>query len=349
MHSSTSNSKTPQIRDIVLLLGACALFCVLLEGGTTFYFARVSKIENRRESEYQDAVAIRSARTHHAASVLVAGNSLLLEGVNFPQLLKAVSPELEPRRLVVENTFYLDWYYGLRRIFKMGAQPDIVVLMLNPIQLTAPAFNGDYSAHLLVDRGDLLEFAKNTGADRNETSTLAMANLSFFYGSRAEIRTWILGKLLPGVGNLFRPPVGSQKSDVSEQLAAERLVRLRDLCSSHGSDLVIVLPPARLGIGVTEVLQAASASGVKVLLPIAPGVLPASDYSDNFHLNGDGANRFTPVLATKLSELWRTGGSSTGNSALSSSPDKRDGDVRPLNAAFVPVQANPKKRVNLQR
>lgn len=130
MHLSTSNFKTPSGRHVFLLLLTCALVCALIEAGTAFEFERISRIEQRREKEYQGALEMHSAE--HATSVLVAGNSLLLEGVDFPQLQQDVGPEFSLRRLVVEGTFYLDWYYGLRRMFASGARPNVVVLVLNP-------------------------------------------------------------------------------------------------------------------------------------------------------------------------------------------------------------------------
>lgn len=303
MPSSISNSKATATRNVVLLLVACALFCVFLEVGARLCFGRVSRIEHRRQAEYRGALAMRSLKSRHGESILVVGNSLLLEGVDFPQLRQEVAPEIELQRTVVENTFYLDWYYGLRRIFRMGCQPDVVVVMLNPIQLTSASVNGDYTAHLLVDHRDLLGFATDIGADRNALSSLALANWSSFYGTRAEIRSWILGKILPALPHLFHSTPARPKAEAFGNLAAQRMAQLRDLCAQYGTELVFVLPPARQDNGTSVVLQAASATRVKVLSPIPPGVLPSSDYADDFHLNSTGAARFTPLLADGLKQV----------------------------------------------
>jgi hypothetical protein len=276
-------------------------------------------MERRRQTEYQTALTSRVASANQRASVLVVGNSLLLEGVNFPQLKQDLGPEVDLRRVVIENTFYLDWYYGLRRMFKMGARPDVVVVVLNPIQLTSSSFDGDYSAHLLVDRSDLLGFARDISADRNETSSLVLANLSSFYGTRAEIRTWILGNILPGLPHLFRSAPSVPKGVAFADVVSRRLAQLQELCTQQGARLVVVLPPARLNTGADVVLQTAAATGVKALSPIAPGVLPSSDYSDNFHLNSHGAGKFTPALAAGLKEvLWQApvGSAETASAAF---------------------------------
>lgn len=131
MRLSTFNSKVPTKAHIVLLLALCAVFCASVELVTAHYFGRVSRIEKRRETEYRDALAVRSARVRHKTSVLVAGNSLLLHGVDFPQLQQDIGEGIELHRTVFENTSFLDWYYGLQQIFNAGAQPDVTVLVLS--------------------------------------------------------------------------------------------------------------------------------------------------------------------------------------------------------------------------
>jgi hypothetical protein len=301
MPLSTSNSKVPAVRHIVLLLCVGVSFYVLLEVVTALYFGTISQLEKRRESEYRDALAVRSLKDRNGTSVLVIGNSLLLEGVNFPELQQAVDPKMQLHRVVVENTSYLDWYYGLRHMFRVGSHPDVVVLVLNPVQFTSSAIHGDYTAHFLVDGQDLVRFAGETGADRNQLSSLALAKLSFFYGTRAELRTWILHKIIPDMSGL-KLAFASPKV-LREERVTKRLLELRQICTQHGAELVVVLPPALQDSGVNVLLQAATANGIELLSPIAPGVLPPSDYSDNFHLNSRGAGKFTLALAAGLEQV----------------------------------------------
>lgn len=258
-------------------------------------------------------------------SVLVAGNSLLLEGVNFSQLRQEIGAEADLHRTVVEGTYFLDWFYGLRRLFSQGSRPDAVVLVLNPLQLTSAAVGGDYTAHFLVSTADVLEFAKETGADRNRTSALVFANLSFFYGARAEIRNWLLGRILPDLPSLtsmFQSSPKTQTADALADVAAQRLDRLRQLCHQHGAELIFVIPPSNADMGAAAISSAASRMGIPVLIPIAPGVLPLSDYSDRFHLNASGAGKFTPALAVGLRRsLLATTRNRTQTASLSSLPD----------------------------
>jgi len=310
MLSFTSNSKLPRKTHIVLLLALCALFCGSVEFVTEHFFGRVSRIEKRRETEYNVAVAVRSAQTQRKISTLVVGNSLLLHGIDFPQLQESVGPELELHRTVFENTYFLDWYYGLQKMFRAGAQPDLTVLVLSPAQLTSSGIDGDYTVHMLVDLRDLISFAQDTHADRNALSVFALDNLSFFFGSRAEVRTWILGKLLPDLPNLtryFRAHYNLPTADENDVLdiADRRLNRLRTLCERYRTGFILVIPPAIGDSGVEAVMRAGVEQGVPVLMPFRPGTLPVEDYSDEVHLNSNGAGKFTFALATDLRKIMR--------------------------------------------
>lgn len=160
---------------------------------------------------------------------------------------------------------------------------------------------------MLVNLRDLMQFAKDTHADRNRISVLALDNISFFFGSRAEIRTWILGKLLPDLPmltNYFRSqnkagPIPSDNDAILE-LATQRLKQLQSLSQRYGTQFVLVVPPTIQDSGINAVLTAGASQGVPVLLPSPPGVLSSSDYSDEIHLNAGGAVKFTRSLAQSL-------------------------------------------------
>src|ERR1051326_1197161 len=86
MLSSTFNFKRPSAETgILLLLAALAVGSGALELVTKYGFSRISKIQRRIENEYADSVKIRPIENGRP-SVLLCGNSLLLEGVDFPLL-----------------------------------------------------------------------------------------------------------------------------------------------------------------------------------------------------------------------------------------------------------------------
>ena len=300
MHLFTSNSRGPQAGKfhIVLLLALCVLFCAAVEVVTAHFFGRVSRVEKRRETEYRAAFSIQSAKARHKTSVLVAGNSLLLHGVDFPELGRTLGPDVELNRTVFENTSYFDWYYGLRRLFIAGSRPDVVALVLGPWQLISDSFNGDYSVQTLVDGRDLMRFANDTGADRNEMSVMVLDKASYFYGTRTEIRNWVLNKILPDLPVLttyfrFKPTLPAD-NNVSE-IAGSRLRQLRELCDRYGAEFILVVPPSREDSGLRAITEAAAIQGVPALIPVR--VLPGSDYADSVHLNPKGASVFTQALA----------------------------------------------------
>jgi hypothetical protein len=135
---------------------------------------------------------------------------------------------------------------------------------------------------------------------------MALANISFFYGARAEIRNWVLGQIVPDLPTLTRtfrfapkPAAGA----ITRDLGMQRLERLNQMCQEHGAELVFVIPPSNEDIGTSALAQAASTIDIRVLVPIAPGLLPPSDYSDRFHLSPNGASKFTPALAAGLRQV----------------------------------------------
>jgi hypothetical protein len=306
MHLSTSNSRGQQAGKfhIVLLLVLCVVFCVAVEVVTAHFFGRVSRVEKRRETEYRAALSMQSAKARHKTSVLVAGNSLLLLGVDFPELERNVGPDVELNRTVFENTFYFDWYYGLRCLFRAGAKPDVVALVLSPFQLIADATNGDYAVQMLVDKPDLLRFATETRVNRNETSVILLDKASYFYGTRAEIRNSVLKIIVPDLSMLTEhfyhlQPILPDHHNIVE-IASSRLDRLRDLCEKNGTRFLLIVPPTKDDSGNGAVAQAGAKEGVPVLIPIS--VLTGSDYADNIHLNSEGAAKFTAALSESLKE-----------------------------------------------
>lgn len=262
-------------------------------------------MEKRHETEYRDMLSIRSGRPRNGLSMLVAGNSLLLHGVDVARLRRELGPDIDLHRTAIENTFYWDWYYGLRSAFRTGARPDVVVLVLNPAQLTSNAIDGDYSVHMMVDARDIPELGRTIGADRNRMSVFALDKLSFFFGVRAQIRGLILDNLFPDLADLtqfFNHPKHNLDQTLDSRAAA-RLRQLQTLCSRYGAAFVLVIPPAEEDGGASRMLHIADSQGVTVVMPMAPGVLARSDYSDDFHLNPSGAAKFTPAFAAHLRQV----------------------------------------------
>jgi hypothetical protein len=56
-----------------------------------------------------------------------------------------VAPEYRIEVFPIENTWFLDWYFGLDRLFSEGARPAIIALCLTR-QLIGYATDGEYFA-----------------------------------------------------------------------------------------------------------------------------------------------------------------------------------------------------------
>ena len=305
MHLSISSFRSRLLkRHILLLLSICLLLCAALELGTRRALPRLSDIGQRIDSESESALDIRQG-AGQPDPVLIVGNSLLGAGVDAGALDASLRPDHRVVRFVLEDTNYLDWYYGMRKLFRDGARPKTVLVMLTARQLGANGIRGDIFGRVLLDPVDVLKVKSDTGLDNTQAGNLLMASASQFYGFRSEIRKWFLVRLVPDFPTLaasLRPePPPLPPDDVLERRIQPRLDRLARLCRFYGAQLIVILPPDNDDRdGAVAVQRAAESTGVPVLIPFGPKELPSAYYSDHFHLNAKGAAVFTQALATVL-------------------------------------------------
>ena len=307
MPSFTSSSRLR--RATWLLLAGCLAVVFGVEAAARLAFDRASKIQRRMADEYRMARTIGSGPPAGRTHVLFVGNSLLDEDVRFDRLQDAVAPQWDARRFVVEQTFYYDWYYGLKRLFAEGARPDIVVLMLSTRQWVRTEMRGDYSAYYLLSTRDLADAARDLNLSATQASSLAFANFSKFWAARAEMRNFVIGHLMPDLGRLMGFSSVADLTPVEDDAVAlsvsERLARLNALVSSRGARLVIVLPAiANIQDGSAGFMRAARELNVTAVQPVASGTYGLHLYRDaGFHLNPEGAASFTEQLIPALRRI----------------------------------------------
>src|SRR5947207_3299684 len=105
MRSSTSASDVIGVaRATRLLLMGCAIVALGAEVGARVALDRASKMQQRVVAEYRAAQQMGGDRREGRAHVLVVGNSLLDEGVQFDRVRTALGDQCDARRLVVEQT-----------------------------------------------------------------------------------------------------------------------------------------------------------------------------------------------------------------------------------------------------
>jgi hypothetical protein len=316
MRSSTSSSDHP-VRTARIggkcqaLLDVIALVLIGMELLSRFAYPRFSGAEQQFAREYRASVDTGRAVTT-ARQTIILGNSLLDAGLQFDQARQALLPDVDAKRLMFADTRYYDWYYGLRKLFADGARPDVIVLLLSSGQFVSSSSRGDYSAYHLMRTQDVIQAARDLTLSNTATSNLAFANVSAFFGVRAEARRGILHRIFPDLPDMMAlitsyPAVVAPPGSV-DQIALSRMQALRDLTCQFGARLVLVVPPTgapQVGDPMLEELQnAGKLAEVPVLVPVECGSLTADFYSDNyFHLNRQGAEVFTRRFVESLQNV----------------------------------------------
>jgi len=305
MRLSISNSKSAPLFYAKVLAGICAILTAALEISSGYLLKHDSETFDRVSRQYADAVKVRPAKSGEPISVLMVGNSLLLDGVEVDRLQKLTSGQMRIYPIFLEATGYYDWLYGLQRLFREGARPQVVVVGVGVNSFLASSVRQDYSPLMLFDARDALGVASDLEMDHTATSNLLLAHSSFFWDTRSVIRTQILCRVVPHCKELFsllkrQPPMPPAKE--FQTMAITRIERLRELCEAHGAKLIILVPPTLSSeYAVHQLTIAAQGTRVDTLVPIDPAALSAKYYqSDELHLNSEGAQVFTSALAAFL-------------------------------------------------
>jgi hypothetical protein len=312
MHLSTSNSDEAARKNrasrrwVVFLLLFIALFLGTVELMSRFVFTRTSRIAQRMEREFSAARSIGRGGSHDKGLLLV-GNSLLGASVEPDRLRQAMPAGWDLAYLQVEDTSYMDWYFGLRRLFAEGARPQVVAVLLSPTQTVVTQVRGEFFAHYLMRLDDVPAVSRDLSLHRTSAAGMVAGNLSEFYGVRAEIRKWLLLSLMPRfqtvASMLTRHPRRQVDDNAIRSIASGRLRQMNELVSQHNARLVWILP-ALLDVpdGTAGVLEAARSARVPVLIPISSGSLPADQYSDGFHLATSGKMKYMAALIPLLQQ-----------------------------------------------
>lgn len=301
--SDDTLSSVMPLRSVGWLIAAVVMLLAGAEIATRFVIMPTSRIERRVDRELSAA-----RRVAGAQSVMLVGNSLMLYGLREESVPQLVAAPWHATRVTVEQTSYLDWKYGLRELWRRGASPAILAVMLDAGQLTGNGTRSDYSALRILGGTDIVPFGRDAGMHPTDISRLLLSHVSALYGFRSESRKVLLGRLLPGMqilgGRLIPRAAGRADTLRTRRVAAERLRSLDSLARSHGARFVFLLPP-RLGdqAELRAVTTAAADVGVPLIGPGTSAPYTASDFSDGYHLSGAGATRYESEVRRGLASL----------------------------------------------
>jgi hypothetical protein len=309
MPSSTSSSEVQKVgsarwRHNIALLALVVAIGLTFELATRFGITRLTKIASRIDTEYKQALTLKQGGQ---TKVLVMGNSLLEAALDMPRVQKAFAPGYDVKRLVIEQTNYDDWYYGMRRLFDEGARPDIVVLCLSATNLVLSGVRGDYFAYYMMEPKDLPSVAGELHLHPTEALNMLTANVSHFYGLRSEIRKVLMGRLMPFTRPLMALITRTTPRPVTDDdvrtIVPARLQRLKETANRYGADFVLIMPPM-LSNDRTEIVRQA---GEAVHVPVVgmPRLLQAEHFTDGYHASSEGARIYTERMIPLLSDVLK--------------------------------------------
>ena len=287
------------------------LYLCVLEVTTRLAFPRINHIWRTLQADHLSAISLHPLAQQNSATMLMVGNSYLEVGVNRDNLQREIAPAYSIAYLPMSGTSYLDWYFGLRKLFAEGSRPAIVGVCLSTRDLLSDATYGESFAHALMLRSDFFQVKQESHLDNTMATDYFFDSLSSWMGHRDEIHNWLLRKAAPGMNELAsylkpqNPPL--PPSDVILGKVLPRLRRLNELSQQHGARFFLLIPPTMdVRDASQEIQQAAAKEGILVLLPFQHAELPETAFIDGAHLNPQGAQLFTEKLGpTLLQSLYQ--------------------------------------------
>jgi hypothetical protein len=296
---------------VIALLVGLAVIMLGFEVGSPLILQHLSRTERRVETELLAARSLRPVTADGRPTLLLAGNSLLLEGVQLDHLHDSLASQYEVSRLGIEQTQYLDWYFGLRRLLEEGARPSLIVLSLATDQLASTLTLGEEFAHRQMSTHDFPLAIQAIKLDQTTASTYLeqLAGRQFRH-SRAGINS-ACAQFSP-IGRTHRGSWSScARFAVTAQQGTARLARVTGALADVWSEIVLLVPPTQREDHSREIQAMGEQTGLPVWVLSPPGEFSRDLYRDGFHLNDRGSEIFTSRLAEQIrkAELVKAGSS----------------------------------------
>jgi hypothetical protein len=302
---------------IIALLAGLGVILLGLELASPAILTRFSRIERREQSEGRAARELHPFTPDGHPTVLLVGNSLLIEGVQMDSLQDHLAGQCAVSRFGIEQTQYLDWYFGLRRLLQEGSRPSVILLSLATDQFASTLTLGESLARRQMSAKDFPLLVREAKLDKTTASTYLFAHWSNWLADKGFIRQDILILLVPNFRELATRIAdhGPHISDPAVLLtrARQRLPELHDLTQTYGVKIVLLVPPTLRQDHSQEVQEIGKEAGVPVWVLSPPGEFSRDLFRDGFHLNDRGSEIFTTRLANQISAQISGSTSTTGD------------------------------------
>jgi hypothetical protein len=304
MPSTPTRRLTSARTGVIALLTGLAVILLGLELASPVILTHLSRIERREEGESRAARTLRTLTPDGRPTVLFVGNSLLLEGIDIDSLRDNLAPQYAVSRFAIEQTHYLDWYFGLRRLLQEGSRPSVIVLTLATDQLASHFTLGESFARRQMSARDFPLVVRESKLDKTTASTYLFAHWSNWLANKGFIRQDVLILLVPHfrelAGRIADHAPHINNPSVLVGMAQQRLPELHDLAQAYGIKVVLLVPPTLRQDHSQEIQEMGDRIGVPVWVLSPPGEFSRDLFRDGFHLNQQGSGIFTERLAKQI-------------------------------------------------
>jgi len=251
--------------------------------------------------------------------VLIAGNSLVYEGLSDPVLKRTMGDGIGIQAAGVPGSTYYDWEYGLRALLARGSEPDVVVIGLSPSQfLRAPSATALPVSELWRSQ-DIYSYARDWRPSPTTIADLVLEHFSTFFSMRDTFRIYsrkqIRGyeSMVHEWGQVHSAAEDSGKNEgMLEATYRERIALLKKECGSRARLVLIVVPTRQENDASDEpaLRSAALQSGVPVIEPVGELEWPVTKFqADGYHLTTEAAEEFSVLTAQELRQILAAPGS----------------------------------------
>jgi hypothetical protein len=251
------------------------------------------------------ATQIRATGETGQRSLLVLGNSLARCAVDFDVVrTDAATPSIPlPFLMAPDGSNIANWHYAFRRyMLHCKAHPSVVWILTGKTHLfDAPLEDPERMGHYFVDAQDRWSFLWNELPDTGTRSRFLLSTISTAFANRTRIQPLLFYNCVPGYEVTARDisqtlPVSSENPNQGQvnRPTFRHLNLLLDSIREAGCEATIISVPLPVSYELPpEVLTIAENHHVTVFEMGSAPPLPASAFSDGYHLTTAAAKEVT--------------------------------------------------------